>query len=74
MLTVFATCQCGHTGHITDERAVKAFQDMKGFKGRCSQCGAQNRFTTVLGYVIEMEATRADSSSPAPGGQADKTK
>lgn len=66
-----------YTGSTTDERAVRSHMTMKGFNGRCSQCGALNRFTSVLSYnvgVNPLEATRADKGAPVPGDQAETGK
>lgn len=69
VLTIYTTCQCGHTGSTTDERAVRSHMAGKGFKGRCSQCGALNSFTSVLSYDVginPMTAACGDKSAPVP--------
>ena len=60
MLVVHAVCVCGHTGTITDRRAVEAREALESFNGRCSVCGRLNQFLALLGW--------ADPVSPTAGG------
>lgn len=77
MLTIYATCQCGYTGSTTDDGAVRSHMAGRSFKGRCSQCGALNRFTSVLSFNVginPMTAANGDKDGPVPDDLVKKAK